>query len=293
MTSNQSYDTIASAIDYLRRHPNSGLSELAAYLNLSEGHCHRLFHQWAGITPKQFQRFVQRQHCLQILKRSQSILEASWQAGLSGPGRLHDLIVHWEGMSPGEYKADGMGLTIRYGCHSTPLGWALLAVSERGLCHLSFDDNPTANDFKRLKNRWPKARWLEDPVSTEQIAKSLFPKPTHTAPSTQPSRPPPLHLWGTPFQHKVWEALLNIPRGHLSCYGQIAKAIGAPGAARAVGTAVGANPVALLIPCHRVIRATGDLGQYRWGNNRKAVILAQELAAPLEKEQAWDDPTGT
>lgn len=276
MEKNDDYQRVSLAINYLQRNPQAPLRALAEAMGLSESHCHRLFHQWAGITPKQFQRFIQRQHCLQVLRASGSLLEASWQAGLSGPGRLHDLIVHWEGMSPGEYRRNGRGLTLTYGRQATPLGWALLVSSDRGLCHLSFADRPESLELAPLQARWQGAEWHEDPRGTADTLRLLFPT---LEGERWAQRPPPLHLWGTPFQHKVWQALLAVPAGALCSYAGLARAAGVPGAARAVGSAVGANPISLLIPCHRVIRTNGELGHYRWGDTRKAALVGRELAA--------------
>ncbi|MGD8177344.1 methylated-DNA--[protein]-cysteine S-methyltransferase [Marinimicrobium sp. ARAG 43.8] len=240
---------------------------MAAHLNLSSGHCHKLFHRWAGLTPKQFQGFLRKEHALAQLRASKPVLEASWAAGLSGSGRLHDLLVHWEAVTPGEYRRLGEGLTLAYRFTSSPLGEFLQVHSHRGLCHLGFVTESRQQALTDAAQRWPAARLVADQKALSPLCLPVAPdQPLVT----------PLHLWGTPFQHKVWEALLTIPPGHLCTYGALAQALNRPGAARAVGTAVGANPVGVLIPCHRVIQGSGITGGYRWGPERKLLLLARE-----------------
>jgi len=273
MNKNDDYQRVSRAINYLEQNPRAPLKALAEAMALSESHCHKLFHRWAGITPKQFQRFLQRQHLIDQLDNSRALLEASWEAGLSGAGRLHDLMVHWEGMTPGQYRASGKGAVLSYGEHLTPLGPVLIVTSPLGLCHLSFiNEEGPETQLEPLKSQWANAEWRPDQRQTRAIADQLFRQG-----SSGQSQPPALHLRGTAFQHKVWQALLAIPEGRVCSYGQLARAIGCPGASRAVGTAVGANPIALIIPCHRVLRQSGEFGGYRWGRNRKVALLSREL----------------
>ncbi len=270
MTIDSDYQRIARAIRFLHDNPYASLADLGRHLRLSDSHCHRLFHRWAGITPKQFQLFLRKETALARLRESRSLLESSWDAGLSGPGRLHDLVLHWEAVTPGQFRQLGEGLTLRYGVHPSELGELLVALSPRGVCHLSFHDAGDVEPETVLTERWPSAQLQRDDRATGEQARALLPRGALA----------PLHVWGTPFQHKVWEALLRVPSGHLCSYGDLAAAIGQPGAARAVGTAVGQNPLAVIIPCHRVIRDTGVFGQYRWQPERKVALLARELIAP-------------
>lgn len=267
------YDRIAQAIAFIRQHHREqpDLAAIARQVNLSEHHFQRLFTQWAGISPKRFLQYLTVEYAKATLATSQSVLETAFASGLSSPGRLHDLFVTVEGLSPGEYKTGGAGLDIRYGLHPTPFGLVLLGTTERGICSLQFltgEDAATAESL--LQKSWPNARLIADPAGTEDLCDRIFyPLPTHPSPLT-------VLVKGTNFQLQVWRALLAIPPGHLATYQTLAAAIGRPTAARAVGTAIGSNPIGYLIPCHRVIRASGDLGGYRWGCDRKAAILGWE-----------------
>jgi AraC family transcriptional regulator of adaptative response/methylated-DNA-[protein]-cysteine methyltransferase len=226
-----------------------------------------------GISPKRFLQFLTKENAKELLKRS-SVLDATYSVGLSSPGRLHDLFIHTEAVTPGEYKARGDGLTIRYGFHFTPFGEALIGLTERGICHLSFVQHSHEMALLNLKANWKNAVLLEDFSATEPLVAPIF-SLGHTP------TPLSLYLTGTNFQLKVWEALLNVQPGSVTTYEQIAAQIGHARALRAVGTAVGHNPIAYLIPCHRVIRKLGDFGNYRWGPARKKALLGWEAAMAL------------
>ncbi len=272
------YYRIEQALRYLqanhRRQPS--LAEVAESVHLSEYHFQRLFLRWVGISPKRFLQYLTKENAKALLARSNSLLDVSLAVGLSGPGRLHDLFITCEAVTPGEYKARGAGLTIRYGFHPTPFGESLLALTERGLCGLSFAGPDSRQALLAdLQQRWGQAELVADPAATAPYAARIF------ALAHDPEAPPlQLYLSGTNFQLKVWQALLHIPAGELTTYGQIASALGSPKASRAVGSAVGDNPIAYLIPCHRVIRQAGGLGGYRYGLPRKQAILGWEQAHP-------------
>jgi AraC family transcriptional regulator of adaptative response/methylated-DNA-[protein]-cysteine methyltransferase len=274
------YRLIAQAIAYLEanHHRQPSLEELAAHLAISPFHLQRLFKRWAGISPKRFVQFLTVEHAKQLLEQSHNLLDAAYATGLSGPGRLHDLFVTVEAMTPGEFKLGGRGLTIRYGFHPTPFGECLLAATARGVCGLNFvgADGPQG-EVQGLQTRWPAAVLVEDPAATAPVVQSIFAPPlaggqAHSADTLR------LLLGGTNFQIKVWEALLRIPPGSVCTYEDVAQWIGRPGAARAVGGAVGANAIAYLIPCHRVIRKSGVIRDYRWGSTRKKALLGWEAA---------------
>lgn len=270
------YQRVEQALAYLQAHypEQPSLAEVAASVGLSEYHFQRIFTRWVGISPKRFLQFLTKEHARELLDRSSSVLEAAYQSGLSGPGRLHDLFVTCEAVTPGEYKQHGLGLTIFYGFHPSPFGECMVALTERGICGLAFvrqgDRQETIADLRR---RWANARLVEDPQRTAPFVEQIFPLAFGRSVA-------PLHLYlnGTNFQIKVWEALLRVPPGALTTYQGIARNLGMPGAARAVGQAVSANPIAFLIPCHRVIRKMGVLGGYRWGASRKMAMLGWELA---------------
>jgi AraC family transcriptional regulator of adaptative response/methylated-DNA-[protein]-cysteine methyltransferase len=266
------YERIARAIEYLRRHAGDqpDLAAAARHVHLSEHHFQRLFTRWAGVSPKRFVQFLTVEHAKSYLAATRGVLDAAGAVGLSGPGRLHDLFVTLEAMSPGEYKAGGAGLAIRYGVHDSPFGPALIAITARGICALNFVGGA---GVERLRRDWPDAELRWDPDATAPVAERVF-RPL----ALPPGRALALLVKGSNFQVKVWRALLELPLGSLATYGDIAARIGAPGSARAIGTAIGANPVAWLIPCHRVIRASGALGGYRWGAERKAAMLGWEAA---------------
>ncbi|WP_162937525.1 methylated-DNA--[protein]-cysteine S-methyltransferase [Indioceanicola profundi] len=252
------------------------LDDLAAEAGLSPAHFQKLFKRRAGVSPKRFAQFVTLGHARRLLREERGgLLDAAYDLGLSGPSRLHDLFVVAEACTPGEYKAAGAGLTIRWGVHDVPLGRALLAATPRGLCWLSFVAAPGTGkgleeNLAELRAEWPAAGLVEDPAATASMAARAF-EGVGEGPVT-------VHLRGTNFQLKVWQALLAIPFGQVTTYDAVARSIGRPGANRAVGNAVGANPISFVIPCHRVIRKTGVLDNYRWGPARKRALLAWEAA---------------
>lgn len=269
------YQRVEQALRYLAanqgRQPDLG--ELAQSVHLSAYHFQRLFKRWAGISPKRFLQFLTKEHAKRLLSESASLLDVTYASGLSSPGRLHDLFVQAEAVTPGEYKHRGQGLQIFYGFHPTPFGECLLAVTERGICQLSFvqgTDREAA--LSLLRADWARAELAEAPERTGPFVRRIF------APDQVEALPLSLHLRGTNFQLKVWEALLRLPPGELTSYERIAAEIGRPGATRAVGNALAHNPVAYLIPCHRVIRKLGQFGEYRHGPLRKQALLGWEMA---------------
>ncbi len=265
------YERIAEAIDYITSHVNEqpSLDDVAKEINLSPHHLQRVFTRWAGISPKRFLQTLTVNHAKELLKESMSLMEASYELGLSSTARLHDHFVNLEAITPGEYKSSGEGLKINYGMHETKFGKAFIAVTERGICQLSFMDNDDDSIFiKELEQCWTSASIKESKTITKPYIDSIF--------SDKKRQPLSLYVKGTNFQINVWKALLNVPYGKLTTYGQLANLIGNPKASRAVGSAVGANPVSFLIPCHRVIRASGVIGEYRWGTTRKRSILSWE-----------------
>jgi len=275
-TNAEDYRRIEKAIEFLAEnyHQQPSLDEIARSVNLSEFHFQRLFRRWAGISPKRLVQFLTLEHAKQALEESRSVLDAAYDAGLSSPSRLHDLFVTAEAMTPGEFKAKGAGLEISYGFHPSPFGECLLAVTERGICGLGFvgegGREQALEDFKR---RWPEAQFQENPEKTQGYIDAVF-----NAKKRNGARTVKLLLMGTNFQIKVWEALLRIPLGSVVCYEDLARRLGKPSAARAVGSAVGRNPISFLIPCHRAIRKMGITGDYHWGAARKKAILAWEAA---------------
>ena len=275
------YIRIERAIQFLDTHAREQptLAEVAAHVGLSEFHFQRLFTRWAGISPKRFLQFRTAAEARALLRSRPSVLDATYEAGLSGPGRLHDLLVAVDAVTPGEDRALGAGLTISHGVHDSPFGECLIATTPRGVCALTFlgdvdRDEALDEAFDEVRQRWTRATLREDLTATGAIAERVF-APVRAA---GPERPLGVLLKGTNFQLKVWEALLRVPPGRVTTYEEIAAAIGAPRAVRAVGAAVGKNPIAYLIPCHRVIRKTGAFGDYRWGAARKQVMLTRELA---------------
>jgi AraC family transcriptional regulator of adaptative response/methylated-DNA-[protein]-cysteine methyltransferase len=275
------YARIEKAIRYLdaARMQQPSLAEVAKHVGLSESHFQRMFTRWAGISPKRFLQHQTAQVVKQLLRDRHTTLDVSYEAGLSGPGRLHDLLINAEAVTPGEYQRAGEGLTIRYGFHPTVFGECLIAVTPRGICHLAFVHPVSRRDaLARLEHDWPLAEHVPDQAATRGAVAQAFPPPRRSA---QPAIA--LHVKGTNFQLKVWNALLRVPDGAITTYGDLAASIGAPNASRAVGTAVGHNPISYLIPCHRVIRSTGELGGYAWGPDRKRVMLAVETSrGPLQ-----------
>jgi AraC family transcriptional regulator of adaptative response/methylated-DNA-[protein]-cysteine methyltransferase len=246
------------------------LTEVAAAVGLSGPHFQRLFRRWAGVSPKRFLQYLTAEHARRLLKDSRSVLDAAYEAGLSGPGRLHDLTVGVHALSPGELRRSGEGVTVRHGFHESPFGECLLATTDRGVCGLSFvSDGGRGETLEDLRERWPRAAVLRDDEGTRPIAERIF---ASEGPEGS------LHVQGTNFQIRVWEALLRVPEGALVTYSDLARAVGAPKAARAVGSAVARNPISYLIPCHRVIRSTGGFGNYRWGAARKRAMVGWEAA---------------
>lgn len=273
------YERIARVIRYLDEHHavQPDLAELADRAGLSPFHFHRLFSAWAGVTPKDFVQCLTLAHAKQLLRRGENVLDTALDAGLSGPGRLHDLCVSLEAASPGEIKSGGEGWTITMGFAESPFGKCFLAESPRGLCRVAFvEGDRDSAAVAELQQDWPRARLRRDDARAARLAAHIFRQRESSAGA------PSLRAFvrGTAFQVRVWRALLRIESGSVVTYGRLAGAIGQPAAARAVGTAVGRNPLAYLIPCHRVIRETGVIGGYRWGAVRKRAILAWE-SAPL------------
>ncbi|HEX5555969.1 MAG TPA: methylated-DNA--[protein]-cysteine S-methyltransferase, partial [Chitinophagaceae bacterium] len=268
------YDRIAEAIDYIRnnfkKQPN--LEDIAGQVHLSPFHFQRLFTDWAGVSPKKFTQYLSVEYAKNMLKQNKATLfETAFETGLSGTGRLHDLFIGIEGMTPGEYKNGGAHLLIKYSFAESPFGKILIASTAKGICHIAFADEETAA-LQELKKALPKATYQQMTDLAQQKALSIF-----TGDWDKPAEIK-LHLKGTDFQLKVWETLLKIPMGKLVTYGNIARRIDDPKASRAVGSAVGDNPVAFLIPCHRVIRSGGTLGGYHWGDTRKAMMIGWEAA---------------
>ncbi|OIQ38081.1 MAG: 6-O-methylguanine DNA methyltransferase [Roseobacter sp. MedPE-SWde] len=245
------------------------LEELAGHMDMSPAHFQRLFSAWVGVSPKRYQQYLRLGHAKALLRERFSTLETAHSVGLSGSGRLHDLFLRWEAMSPGEYARKGQGLQIFWGWFDSPFGLALVMGTSKGICGLGFaaetGAEPTLAD---MRSRWPQAEFIEDPTALRPLVDAAFAQRGETA----------LHLIGAPLQIKVWEALLSIPDGHVTSYSEIAKSIGSPKAVRAVGTAVGRNPVSWLIPCHRALKKSGELGGYHWGQPVKRAMLAYEAA---------------
>ncbi len=267
------YARVERAIAFLARNADRrpSLAEIARGAGLSPAHFQRLFTRWAGISPKRFLLFLTKEHALSLLRRSTTVLDAAFDAGLSGPGRLHDLLVSAEAATPGEVASGGKGIAITWGFAPTPFGECLLGLTDRGICHLAFvgsGGRPAA--LGGLRRRWPRATLREDSILAGRTASRAF--------SGARRGRPGLHLAGTNFQLKVWEALLRVPAGAATTYAEVARRIGRPTAARAVAGAVAANPVAWIIPCHRVLRSFGGLGGYRWGLERKQAMLGWEAA---------------
>ncbi len=270
----EDYRRVEKAILFLDRHfpAQPSLEEVARSAGLSSYHFQRLFRRWAGISPKRFLQFLTLDYAKRALAESRSILDAAYAAGLSSPSRLHDLFVAAEAVTPGEFRKRGAGLEIRYGFHPSPFGECLVARTERGICALFFVlRDSRQGTLDELRSRWPAAELVEDPKATEPLAKQAFS-------ANGRGRKVPLDLQGTNFQLKVWQALLEIPLGAVASYEKIAERVGKPAATRAVGTAVGQNPIAFLIPCHRVIRKVGAIGNYHGGATRKRAMLAWEAS---------------
>ncbi|MFM4803186.1 methylated-DNA--[protein]-cysteine S-methyltransferase [Aeromonas bivalvium] len=264
-------DAIAFIASQVERQPT--LDEIAAHVHLSPFHFQRLFSRWAGVTPKRYLQVLTLERAKALLQESRPLLEVADTLGLSSGSRLYDHFVQLEAVTPGEYKQRGAGLVIDHGVHDTPFGQAFVALTPRGVCNFSFlDDQAPEAPLAALAQRWPRAELREAPSRTQEVIHNMFDG------NKAPDRPISLHVSGTNFQISVWRALLEIPPARVVSYAQVASAIGNPKAARAVGLAVGANPVALMIPCHRVIQQNGKLGGYHWGETRKQAIHAWEAA---------------
>lgn len=267
------YERIEKAIHYIKENfqQQPELDEVAKSVFLSPYHFQRMFKEWAGVSPKKFLQYISVEHAKNLLKQNATIADATYETGLSSPGRLHDLFVSIEGMTPGEYKNGGENLNINYSYAETPFGDIMIASTQKGICYIAFlSDDEDA--FKNLRQAFPNASFHQKTDLLQQDALKVFTDDWSNLPKIK------LHLKGTPFQLKVWQALLRIPLGGVSTYGELAKNIKIPNASRAVGTALAGNPVAYLIPCHRVIKSTGVIGEYHWGNTRKTAILGWEAA---------------
>lgn len=271
------YDVVRRAIRFLseRWEEQPELERLAGHLGISPAHCQKLFKRWCGLSPKEFVQAITVDHARRLLANSASVLETAHEVGLSGGGRLHDLFVTHEAMTPGDYKRRGAGLSIAYGFHASPFGEALLLATDRGLAGLAFVDEDKGEDRRAaladMTRRWPHAEFIEAPERTAPHAARIFEPSCWTR--EQPVR---LVLIGTDFEVRVWEALLKIPMGRAVSYADIARHLGRPAASRAVGTAVGRNPISFVVPCHRVLRGDGNLGGYHWGLTRKRALIGWE-----------------
>jgi AraC family transcriptional regulator of adaptative response/methylated-DNA-[protein]-cysteine methyltransferase len=284
----KTYTTVAAAIRFLRANADRqpGLDELAAHVGLSPFHLQRLFSRWAGISPKRFVQYLTKEHARRSLLQSRDVLAASLAAGLSGAGRLHDLMISCEAVTPGQLGAGGEGLTIHHGFAATPLGEIAAGLTPRGVCHLRFvDADGPAAATAALRRDWPRAVFIRDDAGVAGLADRLFG-------AAGALKPLSLLLKGTNFQLKVWEALLHVPPGSVIAYSDLAALAGSPRACRAVGTAMARNPIAVLIPCHRVIRENGEFGQYRWGSERKGALLAWEQARTAVPDSRATDASG-
>ena len=273
------YKRIAEAIAFYRNNFRNqpSLEEVASNIHLSPFHFQRMFKEWAGVTPKQFLQYISIEHSKRLLRESgTSLLHAAYDTGLSGTGRLHDLFIKIEGMTPGEFKNEGAALAINYSFAETPFGNMIVASTGKGICYMAFADNE-AEAFDALKQHFPRAGFRQFADRLQQQALFIFTQDWQKIDQVK------LHLKATGFQLKVWETLLKLPFGSIDTYGGLAAKIGSPAASRAVGTAVASNPIAYLIPCHRVVRASGDFGEYHWGTTRKTAILGWE-AAKLNNE---------
>ena len=267
------YQRIAKAISYINEHfqEQPELEQVAKEVFLSPFHFQRLFKEWAGVSPKKFLQFISIQHAKKLLLQQRSLAETTFETGLSGTGRLHDLFISIEGMTPGEYKNGGEQLTINYSFSETPFGKIIIASTPKGICHLAFAENEKLS-FEQLNKKFPKATFNKKSVLLHNDIRRIFYNGRKNLSQIK------LHLRGTSFQLKVWETLLKIPFGQVSTYADIAGSLHHPKAARAVGSAVANNPVAFLIPCHRVIKSTGVIGDYHWGAVRKKAVIGWEAA---------------
>ncbi len=268
------YDKVRKTLAYITDHwrDQPSLDEIAAHVGLSEPHLHHVFRRWSGLSPKAFLQAITLDHARSLLRDSASVLDTAYEVGLSGPGRLHDLFVTHEAMSPGDWKAGGQGLTLRYGYHPSPFGEAIAVATDRGLSGLGFvDAGDRSAALADMVRRWPKAIFVQDQELTAPLAARAF-DPSLWKPET----PLRVVFIGTDFEVRVWETLLRIPLGSATTYSTLAETLGKPKAARAVGGAVGRNPVSFVVPCHRVIGKSGALTGYHWGLTRKQAILGWE-----------------
>jgi len=265
------YQRIEQALAFLEEHRTRqpSLEEVAGHVGLSPFHFQRVFSRWVGISPKRFLQYLTVEHARRCLAETRSVLETSFETGLSSPGRLHDLTVAVDAVTPGELRSGGIGLEIRHGSGPSPFGPCFMAVTDRGVCWMSFPEDE-ATSVEGLRECFPNAELVEDPEEVDSWCDRIF------AATAARSEPLPVLLSGTNFQLKVWEALLRVPAGGLCSYGDLASAMGRPTATRAVASAVAANHIAYLIPCHRVIRSMGAFGQYRWGTARKSAMIGWE-----------------
>ena len=271
------YERVRRIIAYIseRWRQQPSLDDIAAHAGLSTTHVHHLFRRWCGLSPKAFLQAITLENAKALLAASASVLDTTYELGLSGPGRLHDLFVTHEAMTPGDYKTGGAGLTMRFGFHPSPFGEAVVVATERGLAGLGFvDGGDRAAALADMKRRWPRAEYVEQPAATAAIAQRIFDPAAWQA--EQPLR---IVLIGTDFEVRVWETLLRIPVGRATTYSAIANRIGKPSACRAVGAAVGKNPISFVVPCHRVLGRSGALTGYHWGLTRKQAILGWEAGA--------------
>ncbi len=268
------YYRIAKAIDYINEHfkEQPSLDTIASEIGISSFHFQRLFTQWAGVSPKKFMQYLSIGYAKELIKKEHTtVLDVAYKTGLSGTSRLHDLFMSIEGMTPGEFMNGGEKLSIKYCFSESPFGKIIVASTSKGICHLYFEEDES-RAFSDLQQRFPKAQYHQIVDKFHQDVLSIFQN------DWQQMEKIKLHLKGTPFQLKVWEALLSIPMGGLTTYGIVAQQIERPNASRAVGTAIGSNPIAFLIPCHRVIQTSGNTGGYMWGNTRKSAIIGWEAA---------------
>lgn len=274
------YKRVAQAITYINEHSTEqpNLDDIAEAVHLSPYHFHRMFKEWAGVTPKAFLQYISLEHAKKLLNENQTIEEASFHTGLSSTSRLHDLFVNIEGMTPGEFKNEGQSLGICYHFIESPFGNMLVASTGKGICNLLFVENKDEG-IAKLNQTWPSANITEGKDEHIKNLEKIFNSGWEDLDKIK------LHLQGTDFQLKVWEALLKIPSGKLASYSDVAEQIGNPRASRAVGTALANNPIAYLIPCHRVIKKVGGIGEYRWGSTRKTALIGWEAAQVSENHQ--------
>jgi AraC family transcriptional regulator of adaptative response/methylated-DNA-[protein]-cysteine methyltransferase len=267
------FHVMRRALDLIDANPHQSLEDLASALGMSPAHFQRTFSNWVGVSPKRYQQYLTLDHARRLLADRFTVLDTVGETGLTSGGRLHDLFLRWEAMSPGTYASGGAGLTIRWGWFDSPFGPALVMATEKGICGIGFAaETGPDHAMEDLRSRWPRADYVEDIEPLRPMAEAAF----------RGTGDVHLALIGAPFQIKVWEALLSIPTGHVTTYSEIAGAIGKPRAVRAVGTAVGRNPISWLIPCHRALRKSGGLGGYHWGLPVKRAMLAWEAATTEE-----------